>query len=159
VIASSTTDTPTATATATATETQNPNSKYYSGCLYHYYSQQYQQLQQQGTDDVRSLLSRYRRVCNSNDPPDRRYQINNATQHQQPGQEFLTCRQPEFDYLEIRIATGNWDSATMLGWLTQIILSELLGVPTTIESGSRESESSRDLYDLFGRIGTFYQQK
>jgi hypothetical protein len=155
VIASSTTDTP----TATATETQNPNSKYYSGCLYHYYSQQYQQLQQQGTDDVRSLLSRYRRVCNSNDPPDRRYQINNATQHQQPGQEFLTCRQPEFDYLEIRIATGNWDSATMLGWLTQIILSELLGVPTTIESGSRESESSRDLYDLFGRIGTFYQQK
>jgi hypothetical protein len=48
--------------------------------------------------------------------------------------------------MEIRIAAGNWDSATaMLGWLVQMILSEISGVPTSIESNMYGS--SRDFYD------------
>ena len=60
------------------------------------------------------------------------------------------CRPPPFDYLEIRVGTGNWDSATALGWLTQIILSEILGVPSSMESGM--FGSSRDFYDPQGRV-------
>lgn len=61
------------------------------------------------------------------------------------------CRSPPFDeYLEIRIGAGNWDSATALGWLMQIILSEIVGVPTSIETGA--AGSSRDFYDPQGRI-------
>ena len=55
------------------------------------------------------------------------------------------CRPPPFDYLEIRMGTGNWDSATALGWLAQIVLSEVLGVPTSIETNAWQS--SRDFYD------------
>ena len=59
------------------------------------------------------------------------------------------CIQPKFDtfefYKEIRIATGNWDSAIAMGWIIQIILSEILQVPTSIESGMYNSY--RDFYD------------
>lgn len=68
----------------------------------------------------------------------------------------LLCRPPEFDddyYMEIRIAVGNWASATALGWLTQIILSEIVGVPTSIESNMYGS--SRDFYDPQSAIGTY----
>ena len=61
------------------------------------------------------------------------------------------CRPPPFDeYLEIRIGAGNWDSATALGWLMQIILSEIVGVPTSFESGA--AGSSRNFYDPAGRV-------
>jgi len=61
------------------------------------------------------------------------------------------CRPPPFEeYLEIRIGAGNWDSATALGWLVQIILSEIAGVPTSFESGA--ADSSRDFYDPVGRV-------
>ena len=78
------------------------------------------------------------RACARNDPP-------NAA-------ELGLCRAPPFEYLEIRIGTGNWDSATLMGWLTQIILSEVLGVPSSIESGA--FGSSRDFYDPQAAIGT-----
>jgi len=63
----------------------------------------------------------------------------------------VSCQPPNFEsYLEIRIATGNWDSSTALGWLTQIILSEILGIPSSMESGALGS--SRDFYDVHGKM-------
>ena len=60
------------------------------------------------------------RVCNSHDPPELRGVI---------------CEESPFvdDYLEIRVASGNWASATAVAWLAQIVLSELLGVPSSEE--------------------------
>ena len=46
------------------------------------------------------------------------------------------CRTPDVDYMEIRIFSDNWESVTFEAWILQIILSELLDVPTTIEAGS-----------------------
>jgi hypothetical protein len=76
------------------------------------------------------------RVCNSEDPAELR---------------GIVCREPPFqEYMELRIASGNWDSAVALSWLTQIVLSELLGVPTTSEAG--KWGDTRSFYDLNGRI-------
>ena len=102
-------------------QTDKPMNAYAKGCLY-------AKLQ-----NWTSL-----RVCNSYDPP-------NAA-------EKGICRLSDFqeEYLEIRIAAGNWFSATALGWLTQIVLSEVLGVPSTMEAGG--VEYSRDFYDAQGRV-------
>ncbi|KAL3912006.1 MAG: hypothetical protein SGARI_001368 [Bacillariaceae sp.] len=76
------------------------------------------------------------RVCNSDDPPELR---------------GVLCREPPFaEYLELRIGSGNWDSAVALSWLTQIVLSELLGVPTTSEAG--QWGDTRSFYDVEGRL-------
>ena len=64
------------------------------------------------------------RVCNSDDPPD--------------AASAGVCRQPEFDYTEIRITSQNWDSVVFIAWIWQILLSELLGVPTSMETGLPE---------------------
>jgi len=80
-----------------------------SGCLHRYL----------GADKFSKL-----RVCNSNDPP-------NAA-------ESKICLNSPFDYDEIRILSGNWESSMLLAWVMQIVLSELAGVPSTIESGSPE---------------------
>ncbi|CAB9514541.1 Receptor-type guanylate cyclase gcy [Seminavis robusta] len=62
------------------------------------------------------------RVCNSNDPPEA------AT--------LGYCQNsPLLDYTEVRMAGQNWESNIISAWLLQIILSELLEVPTTIEVG------------------------
>lgn len=73
------------------------------------------------------------RVCNSYDPPELRGVI---------------CQEAPFndEYLEIRVASGNWASATALAWLAQIVLSELLGVPSTEEPG--DFGAGRNFYDL-----------
>ena len=76
------------------------------------------------------------RVCSSQDP-------------QWAASQGL-CRRPEFDYMEIRVGTGNWESSTAVGWVTQIILSEILGVPTTVEAGGWKY--SRDFYDPTSRL-------
>jgi hypothetical protein len=62
-----------------------------------------------------------KRVCNSDDPID--------------AVELGLCDMPEFDYMEIRIGSGNWETIFFNAWLVQILLSELLGVPTTLEPG------------------------
>jgi 7 transmembrane sweet-taste receptor of 3 GCPR len=68
------------------------------------------------------------RICNSDDDPIEAIGI--------------LCQPPQFDnYLEIRIQPRNWDSILILSWLTQIILSELLGVPTTLEGGPEHSQA------------------
>jgi hypothetical protein len=64
------------------------------------------------------------RVCNSEDP------LEASTSG--------ICRSPEVDYMEIRIFSDNWESITFEAWIIQIILSELLDVPTTVEAGSYE---------------------
>ncbi|CAB9529643.1 expressed unknown protein (Partial), partial [Seminavis robusta] len=61
-----------------------------------------------------------KRVCNSEDPPDAAAQG--------------ICETPQFDYQEVRIMAGNWESITLNAWLMQILLSEILGVPTTLEA-------------------------
>ena len=49
------------------------------------------------------------------------------------------CRKPKladfFQYDEIRVAPGNWDSAVIMAWIYQILLTEVLEVPVTIENG------------------------
>lgn len=73
---------------------------------------------------LKSMLSEWDepRTCNSEDPPSaiaKGY-----------------CRSSPMGYREVRIASENWESAFFGAWIMQILLSELLDVPTTIESGS-----------------------
>ena len=65
------------------------------------------------------------RICNSDDdvtPEDKK-----------------RCRKPKladfFLYDEIRVAPGNWESAVVMAWIYQILLTEVLEVPVTIENG------------------------
>ena len=62
------------------------------------------------------------RVCNSEDPPE--------------APELGRCRIPDIDYLEIRIHSDVWESIAFEAWIVQVILSEILDVPTTIEPGA-----------------------
>jgi hypothetical protein len=62
------------------------------------------------------------RVCNSEDTPS--------------AVTSGVCRIPDIDFMEIRIFSDNWDSVAFEAWMLQIILSEVLDVPTTIEAGS-----------------------
>lgn len=71
------------------------------------------------------------RVCNSDDPKE--------------AAERGICRIPDFDYLEIRMASQNWEAVFFEVWILQIILSELLDVPTTIETGTPDAKLN--LYD------------
>ena len=73
---------------------------------------------------MKELVSQIR-VCNSEDPLD-------------ASTSGTICQIPNVDYMEIRIFADNWDSVTFEAWILQIILSELLDVPTTIEAGSYE---------------------
>ncbi|CAB9517822.1 Gamma-aminobutyric acid (GABA) B receptor [Seminavis robusta] len=72
------------------------------------------------------------RVCNSDDITSTG---GGGSQH---------CRVPDMEYLEIRTYVANWESSVIVGWLVQIVLSEMLGVPATIEAGS------------YGEIKSFY---
>lgn len=55
------------------------------------------------------------------------------------------CRQPDIDHLEIRILAQNWESVFFETWLLQIVLSEILDVPTTVETGT--PNASLNFYD------------
>lgn len=72
-----------------------------------------------------------KRVCNSQDPPGALKQG--------------LCRAPPYDYTEIRIQSQNWDSAIVTTWLMQILLSEMLGVPASVETSSYTARTN--LYD------------
>ena len=80
--------------------------------------------------------SEKKRVCNSLDPID--------------AVERGICRKPPFDYMEIRIFANNWESSIITAWLMQILLSELLDVPATIETGTPEAVA--DFYDPQNRF-------
>ena len=97
------------------------------------------------------------RVCNSDDPPDAHLD--------------KLCALPEIDdryFNEVRIYTANWESSIFISWLLQIVLSELAGVPATVETGDSVTDSSfydplggpfqySDFYD--GSFETFQQVK
>lgn len=59
-----------------------------------------------------------KRVCNSDD-----------------GEKISDCTRSDFNYQEVRILNQNWHSSIFSASLMQIILSEMLDVPSTIETG------------------------
>ena len=80
------------------------------------------------------------RVCNSDDPPD--------------AEARGLCRHPYqgLNYTEVRLLSQNWDSAVFVSWMQQILLGELLDVPTTLESGVYDAKINfydpSNAYDL-----------
>lgn len=44
------------------------------------------------------------------------------------------------DYTEVRLLSQNWESAIFASWVLQILLSEVLRVPTTVESGTADAK-------------------
>jgi hypothetical protein len=76
------------------------------------------------------------------------------------------CSQNEMQYMEIRIHTGDWESITYESWIIQILLSELLHVPTTIDSGlenggamnfyNHQGDFSYGKYTLYDSLATAY---
>jgi hypothetical protein len=72
------------------------------------------------------------RVCNSQDPSE--------------AEAMGFCRPSPLGYTEVRLASGNWEAINLGAWIVQILLSELLGVPTSIESGS--PDINLNFYDV-----------
>lgn len=85
-----------------------------SGCLQNLLAEEL--AARQGSDAVLQK----NRVCNSDDDIDTIL-------------EGL-CLPPPWEYMEIRILTGNWESSLLTAWALQIFLTELLQIPTSIES-------------------------
>jgi len=83
----------------------------------------------------RRLLSAPR-TCNSEDGP-------------QAAEQGL-CSENVNDYAEVRLSSQNWESAFVLSWMMQIIYSELVGVPSTIETGV--FEKNVNFYDETNRM-------
>lgn len=54
-----------------------------------------------------------------------------------------------FDYQEIRISSQNWESSFYITWILQVVLSEILDVPTSVETGL--AGVVVDFYDRDGR--------
>ena len=59
------------------------------------------------------------------------------------------CKRVAFNYNEVRIAPGNWESAILLSWIFQIVLSEILDVPVTIDNNGKGSSSFYDINSGF----------
>ena len=68
------------------------------------------------------------RVCNSQDPSD--------------AAEKGYCRLSPLGYAEVRIGIQNWESAIFVTYLLQILLSELLDVPSSIETSFFERQAN-----------------
>jgi len=62
------------------------------------------------------------RICNSDDRPE--------------ASETFQCVKSEFDYKEVRISAKSWDTVLLEAWILQIVLSEIMGVPTSVETGN-----------------------
>lgn len=97
------------------------------------------------------------RTCNSDDDSENGNSDNSplATNNNDN-----TCRPSTLNYPEIRIHAQNWDSAMLSAWVMQILLSEFLNVPVTIETStsrttppsSSSSNSAGSFYDTHGRL-------
>ena len=91
---------------------------------------------------IRDSVFKKIRICNSDD-----YALGE-------GKEDLTnCRRAElekyFDIGEVRIGMSPWTSSLFISWIFQILLTEILEVPSTIEYGITE--------DFIG-AGSFYDR-
>ncbi|CAB9499317.1 expressed unknown protein [Seminavis robusta] len=102
-----------------------------------------------------SFLNKYNpsqiRVCSSDDPPTASAQglcVNHSTSSTDRRQQDELYA----DYKEVRILSQNWESAYFSAWIMQIILSELLHVPTTIESLTRNHSLHNNFYDPLSRL-------
>ena len=112
---------------------------YEQGCLYSY------------------GLSNHPRTCNSDD------QTTTTTTT-----TSKNCLENDLNYMEIRIHTGDWESITYESWILQILLSEILRVPTTIDSGVGNTASlnfydprgaySFGKYSLYDSLATAYHR-
>lgn len=103
---------------------------------------------QNGTDDndnndmdirveaIRRRLISVPRTCNSEDGPQ--------------AIEQGICSKNANDYSEVRVWSQNWESAIIASWMMQIIYSELVGVPSTIETGVVEKNAN--FYDVTNRM-------
>ena len=64
-----------------------------------------------------------------------------------------SCKIPEwekfFDYDEIRIANAEWGSAILFAWIFQIIMTEVLEVPATIENGWHSLPGTVSFYNRY----------
>lgn len=96
-------------------------------------------------------LQDVRRTCNSEDT------------------DMTKCSNNDLNYMEIRIHTGDWESITYESWIIQILMSEILHVPTTIDSGFGNEESlnfynsrgeySYGRYTLYDSLSAAYNSK
>jgi hypothetical protein len=68
------------------------------------------------------------RVCHSEDPPEAEVL------------GYCIPPDPDLNYLEIRVAAQNRESAFFQVWIMQIVLSEILGIPVTLESGTAQDQ-------------------
>ena len=83
------------------------------------------------------------RTCNSED----------EESHMDPSStiDTPTCRPSTLNYPEIRIHVQNWDTALLSAWVMQILLSELLNVPATVETSHADGRSA-SFYDRFSAL-------
>lgn len=77
------------------------------------------------------------RTCNSEDPPEAAVKG--------------FCRPSPMGYREVRIASENWEAAFFITWIMQILLGEILDVPTTVESG--KPDIVMNLYHINSSFG------
>lgn len=78
-----------------------------------------------------------KRICGSEDPPE--------------ALALGYCRASPFDYPEIRLSGAvGWETAFMGAWIVQILLSEILEIPTSVEMGM--PGIAANLYDSESRM-------
>lgn len=94
------------------------------------------------------------RVCNSDDPPGASAGAGSAEDAVGMG----VCARSPFDYDEIRILSQDWDSPMIRSWIMQILASEILGVPATIETSADYGFSFYDLDNEFNWASVTYDQ-
>jgi hypothetical protein len=72
---------------------------------------------------LKSILTNWNktRICNSQDPVE--------------AEAMGYCRTSPMNYGEIRVGVRNWESAIFESWILQILFSEVLEIPTSIEAG------------------------
>ena len=109
------------------------NNPYESGCLRSFHNHKMKKGGGSAEEDV--LTTKYKlRMCNSDD--DKTFTIGGMDDVASTTNGGL-CRIEEYsDNFELRLHTQNWEAAIFEVWILQIVLSELLNVPTTVETGT-----------------------
>jgi 7 transmembrane sweet-taste receptor of 3 GCPR len=97
--------------------------------------------------NLHKLLSyEYMRVCSSVDDT-----LLDSDVKQQQQQKNKNCISPSlWNYTEIRLSGNNWESVFFETWIVQIVLSELLHVPTSVDTGM--FDKVMDFYDPYNRV-------